>query len=95
MNQINSLQNANGVQNFHQVEVPTRFSIASPAQILKNITKVALPLVLLGTAMCLQGTEAGPAAYAACMTACLAATGGAFAPACAAACAPLLGAPTP
>lgn len=62
--------------------------------ILENVTKVAIPAILLFAASSAPGTEAGPIAYAACMAGCAA-----MPPVCAAggwaACLAALAAPTP
>ena len=70
--------------------------LAPARQMLKNVTKIALPVIaLLSSSYLFRGVEGGPVAYGVCMGACLAATSGAFPPACHAACLVLLGTPAP
>ena len=72
--------------------------LATPAQALKNVKKIAIPLIALTGFTMIQAAEAGPLAYAACVTICC----GTFPPlipvllpSCATGCAPLLALPTP
>lgn len=76
-------------------QMPT---IASPKQIVRNVSRIALPAIALAGMSMLRGAEAGPIAYAACVALCC----GTFPPlipvllpSCAAGCAPLLALPTP
>ena len=69
--------------------------MASPAQMLTNAAKIALPMIALVGLTYAKSADAGPVAYGSCMTLCLAATWGGFAPVCATICAPAMAAPTP
>ena len=72
--------------------------LPSGGQLLRNINKIALPAIALAALGLIQGANAGPIAYAACVTLCC----GTFLPlipvllpACASGCAPVLLLPTP
>lgn len=67
----------------------------SPQNILKKITTIAVPAIVMLGMQQAATAEAGPLAYAACVAECTAATLGSFLPACLAACTPFLAAPTP
>lgn len=70
--------------------------VNSPEQIVKNLTKIALPaLIMVGLFHAPQKAEAGFGFFTACMGICMGATGGFGTMACAAACAASLAAPTP
>lgn len=71
-----------------------RYSL-SPPNIARNLSKIVIPAILLLGANLVQGAEAGPSDYSACITGCtLFATPVAF-PGCVIACLPLLFLPTP
>ncbi len=69
--------------------------IASPAQVIKNLKSIALPIIAMVGAHYVQKADAGFGLFAFCMSTCLAATGGAMVPACWAACAATIPTPTP
>jgi len=72
------------------------FKLATPKQMLNNVTKIALPAIaLVAIATQMTKVEAGPLAYAACVAECMALTLGGFLPLCLAGCGPILMAPTP
>jgi hypothetical protein len=72
-------------------------SVSAPStkQIIRNIQKVALPLIFVVSATYAEQVSAGFAAFTICMGICTAATAGAFVPACVAACVASIAAPTP
>lgn len=76
--------------------VPDIFSgslkINSTAQIIKNINKIAIPAIALGTFSFMMQADGGPVSYALCIATCSA--GLVLAPWCPAFCLPALGAPT-
>ena len=72
-----------------------RSPLPSVSQMIKNIQRIAIPLILLGAATYTPKAEAGFGFFTVCMAACTAATGGALVPACVAACVASLAAPTP
>lgn len=83
-----------------------RFRIDTPANMIKKVTLVAIPAILVfGSQYAVQGANGGPIAWAACIAACEAiaaaatvATAGAAAPslmACVTACGPIFALPFP
>lgn len=82
-----------GITNY----LPTlpEFKLATPQQAVKNLTKIAVPVILLVGLTYTPKADAGFALMAVCMSTCLAASGGAFAAFCWAFCAGTAPLPTP
>lgn len=93
MQVITNLMNYTGIS--QQKDHPSgRYSLSAP-NIARNLNKIAIPAILLLGASLVQGAQAGPLEYSACVTGCtFFATPAAF-PGCVAACLPLLFLPTP
>jgi len=75
-----------------QEAVVQKFSTMIP-NMARNLTKIAVPTVVMLGLSLVEGADAGPLMYASCMVGCAAM--GAFAPACWPACIPLLAVPGP
>lgn len=83
------------ISTFFPEDLNWKPSIPSTTQLIKNVQKVALPLILLVGLTNTQQAEAGFGFFTACMALCMGSTAGAFTPACVAACSLSLAAPTP
>lgn len=73
-------------------QVVGKFSTLLP-KISRNLTKIAIPIIVMVAISQMPTAEAGPLAYASCMAGCTAM--GIFAPVCWPACIPVLAIPGP